>query len=184
MHSAGKWRRSSRPVPARRRTTAGRVGGGLAALGIARPRGPECPVEPVDVTEAGEPAVIEGVRGTTWRVDPGQLDRPFLGRAALLSPFDRLIYDRKRMAAIFEFDYQVEIYKPAAKRRWGYYAPPILYDDRLAGKLDATADRKAGLLRVDAIHRDVPFTAGMTASVVDEIEDLARWLRLELEMAD
>jgi hypothetical protein len=80
----------------------------LRALGIARARGPECPVEPQGVGEAGEPAVVEGVRGTWW-VDPAQLGQPFSGRAALLSPFDRLAYDRKRMAEIFEFDYQLEI---------------------------------------------------------------------------
>ena len=125
----------------------------LRALGIARGRGPECPVEPADVGEAGEPAAVEGVKGT-WRVDPAQLGQPFSGRAALLSPFDRLIHDRKRTVEIFEFDYQLEIYKPAARRRWGYFALPILYGDRLAGKLDATADRKSGVLRVDAIHED------------------------------
>ena len=151
----------------------------LRALGIARARGPECPVEPQDVGEAGEPAVVEGVRGT-WRVDPAQLGQPFSGRAALLSPFDRLVYDRKRMAEIFEFDYQLEMYKPTAKRRWGYFALPILYGDRLVGKLDATADREAGALRVDAIHQDVPFGTAMTAAVEQEIDDLARWLGLEL----
>jgi uncharacterized protein len=155
----------------------------LRYLGLARSRGPECPVEPVDVGDAGEPAVVEGVKGT-WRVDPEQLGRPFHGRAALLSPFDRLIHDRKRMVELFEFDYQVEIYKPAAKRRWGYYALPILIDDRLVGKVDATADRGAGVLRVDAVHRDVPFTRAMTAAVTAETEDLARWMRLHLEMAD
>ncbi len=92
--------------------------------------------------------MIEGVRGT-WRADPAQLARlgqPFSGRAALLSPFDRLVYDRKRTAEIFEFDYQLEMYKPLVKRRWGYFALPVLYGDRLVGKLDATADRDAGLL--------------------------------------
>ena len=81
----------------------------------------------------------------------------FSGRAAVLSPLDRLVFDRKRMAEIFEFDYQLEMYKPAAKRRWGYWAMPILYGDRLVGKIDATTDQKQGVLRVDAIHRDVPF---------------------------
>jgi uncharacterized protein YcaQ len=151
----------------------------LRALGIARARGPECRVEPVDVGETGEPAVVEGVKGT-WRVDPCLLDQPFSGRAALLSPFDRLVYDRRRTVELFEFDYQLEMYKPAAKRRWGYFALPILYGDQLVGKLDATADRTAGTLRVDAIHQDVPFDTAMSAAVDDEIKDLAHWLGLDL----
>jgi uncharacterized protein len=158
-----------------------RDGRRLASLGIARGRGAECPVEPLDVGQAGEPAVIEGVRGA-WRVDPAQLGQPFSGRAALLSPVDRLIYDRKRMVELFEFDYQLEMYKPATKRRWGYWAMPILYGDRLVGKLDATADRKAGVLRVDAIHKDVAFDKKMTAAVDHEIRELARWLTLNLEL--
>jgi uncharacterized protein YcaQ len=147
----------------------------LRSLGIARARAAEHQVEPVRVGEAGEPAVITGVRGR-WRVDPAQLDQPFTGRAALLSPLDRLVYDRKRMADLFEFDYQLEMYKPAAKRRWGYWALPILYGDRLVGKLDATTDRDAGTLRVDAIHRDIPFTKAMTAAVDREIDDLIAFL--------
>lgn len=153
----------------------------LAALGIARARGPECPVEPVDVGQAGEPAVVEGVRGK-WRVDPAALERPFTGRTALLSPFDRLLHDRKRAIELFEFDYQVEIYKPAAKRRWGYYALPILHHDRLVGKVDATADRDAGVLRVHRVHRDVKFTAAMTKDVEREILALAHWLGLEPQL--
>jgi uncharacterized protein YcaQ len=153
----------------------------LASLGIARARGPECPVEPVDVGSAGELAVVEGIKGT-WRVDPAQLGQPFEGRAALLSPFDRLIHDRKRTYELFGFDYQLEMYKPADKRRWGYFALPILVGDRPAGKLDATADRKAGLFRVRAIHEDSPFTRPTIEAVRREIEDLARWLRLDLRL--
>jgi uncharacterized protein YcaQ len=151
----------------------------LGALGIARARGPECPVEPMDVGEVGEPAVVDGVKGE-WRVEPSLLGQPFKGRAALLSPFDRLIHDRKRLNELFEFDYQLEMYKPAAKRRWGYFALPILYADRLVGKLDATADGMAGVLRVDAVHEDVEFTKTMTGAVRREIADLARWLELDL----
>ncbi len=153
----------------------------LRALGIARARGPECPVEPADVGEAGEPAAVEGVKGT-WRVDPALLGQPFSGRAALLSPFDRLIHDRKRTVELFEFDYQLEMYKPAARRRWGYFALPILSGDRLVGKLDATADHKAGVLRVSAIHQDQPFGQAVAAAVDDEIRDLAHWLELDLAL--
>jgi uncharacterized protein YcaQ len=152
----------------------------LRALGIARARGPQYPGEPADVGEAGEPAVVEGVKGT-WRVDPSLLGQPFSGRAALLSPFDRLIHERKRTVELFEFDYQLEMYKPAAKRRWGYFALPILCGDRLVGKLDATADRNAGVLQVNAIHQDVAFTKAMTAAVDDAITDLAQWLELDLK---
>jgi uncharacterized protein YcaQ len=151
----------------------------LRALGITRPSGPESRVEPAGAGQVGEPAVVEGIKGS-WRVDPAQLGQPFSGRAALLSPFDRLVHDRKRTAELFGFDYQLEMYKPAASRRWGYYALPVLYHDRLVGKLDALADRQAGVLRVHDIHQDVPFTKSMTAAVGREIEDLARWLALDL----
>jgi uncharacterized protein YcaQ len=59
---------------------------------------------------------------------------------------------------------------------------PILYGDRLVGKLDATADRKAGVLRVDAIHQDVPFDKATAAAVDSEIKDLAYWLELDLTL--
>jgi uncharacterized protein len=153
----------------------------LASLGIARVRAAETPGEPLDVGEVGEPAVVEGVRGE-WRVDPVQLGQPFAGRAALLSPLDRLVYDRKRMAELFEFDYQLEMYKPAAARRWGFWAMPILYGDNLVGKLDASADHRAGVLRVRAIHEDVPFRPAMTEAIHAEIADLADWLELELAL--
>lgn len=150
----------------------------LGALGIARAKAAECPGEPNDVGDTGEQATVEGVKGR-WQVDPAYLDRPFEGRTAILSPLDRLVFDRKRMDELFGFDYQLEMYKPVAKRRWGYWAMPILHGDRLVGKLDATADRKAGVLRVDAIHQDVAFDKALVDSVDAEIDDLAHWLGLE-----
>jgi uncharacterized protein len=91
------------------------------------------------------------------------LDQPFAGRAALLSPFDRLLHDRKRVAELFEFEYLLEMYKHYGQRRWGYFALPILYADRLVGKLDAAADRKIGALRVNFILWDVEPSQAMTA---------------------
>jgi len=149
----------------------------LRALGIARAKGPKLPLEPVDVGQAGEAAVVEGTGGE-WRVDPAYLDGSFEGRTALLSPFDRLVYDRARALELFDFEYTLELYKPAAKRRWGYFALPILHGDRLVGKLDAAADRKAGVLRVDEIHEDVPFDAEIRRGVQAELDDLAAWLGL------
>ena len=149
----------------------------LASLGIARQKARAMPMEPIHVGEAGEPAVVEGVKGE-WRVDPAALREDFEGRTALLSPFDRLVHDRVRAEELFDFEYTLEMYKPAAKRRWGYFALPILHDDRLVGKLDATADRKASVLRVHAIHEDVRFTRAMTKGVRTELQDLAAWLGL------
>jgi len=132
------------------------------------------------VGEAGEPAEVEGVKGE-WRVDPAALVDDFEGRTALLSPFDRLIHDRLRALELFDFEYTLEMYKPAANRRWGYYALPILHEDQLIGKLDAVADRKASVLRINAIHEDVRFNRAMRTAVRAEIDNLASWLDLAVE---
>ena len=149
----------------------------LASLGIARQKSTKMPLEPIDVGEAGEPAVVEGAKGE-WRVDPAALDKDFEGRTALLSPFDRLVHDRVRAQELFDFEYTLEMYKPKASRRWGYFALPILHDDCLIGKIDAAADRKASVLRVHAIHEDVRFTRTITKAVDAELADLAAWLGL------
>jgi uncharacterized protein YcaQ len=152
----------------------------LRSLGLVRATyaGPPAEVEPVG--DAGEEAVVEGVRGS-WRVDPAQLGRPFTGRTALLSPFDRLVHDRTRAQELFGFEYVLEMYKPRAARRWGYFALPVLHGDRLVGKVDATTDRKAGVLRVDAVHEDEPFDGELRAAVRGELEDLAGWLGVSLD---
>jgi uncharacterized protein len=136
------------------------------------------PLEPVDVGEAGEPAVVEGTKGE-WRIDPAALAADFEGRTALLSPFDRLVYDRARTQELFGFEYTLEMYKPREKRRWGYFALPVLHHDQLVGKVDATVDRKASVLRVDAIHEDVRFTRAIARAVGAELEALAAWLGLD-----
>jgi uncharacterized protein YcaQ len=150
----------------------------LRALGIARPEVVGVAGERHLEQVAGEPAEVEGTTGS-WVVDPTALGQELEGRTALLSPFDRLVHDRVRAQELFDFDYQLEMYKPAHKRRWGYFALPILHDDRLVGKVDAIADRKVSRLRVHAIHEDVPFTRAMTKAVHAELEDLASWLGLD-----
>ncbi len=147
----------------------------LASQGLVRNATPNLPVETTRVGDAGVAARVEGTKGV-WRVDPQYLSGDFEPRTALLSPFDGLIRDRKRMLDLFEFDYTLEMYKPAAKRRWGYYALPILHGDRLVGKVDATRDGER--LVVHAIHEDVAeFPA---AEVRTELQALADWLGVEL----
>jgi uncharacterized protein YcaQ len=152
-------------VEARRRRDAKR----LQALGVARPS---------VVGEAGVLARIDGVPGL-WRVQPDLLDTVFEGRTALLSPFDRLVHDRARAQELFDFEYRLEMYVPKDKRRWGYYALPVLQDDRLVAKVDAKADRATATLRLNAIHLEahVPDTA--RDAILRELDALASWLDLE-----
>jgi hypothetical protein len=154
----------------------------LVAFGIARAKTVQAPVEPNDVGPVGVQATVEGVRGT-WQVDPDQLERvdePFEGRAALLSPLDRLVFDRKRLAEIFEFDYVLEMYKPAVQRIWGYWALPVLVGDRFIGKADVIAERQEGELIVHALYEDEPWALEQRAAVLDELSSLADWLDLAL----
>ena len=141
----------------------------LRSLGVARPK---------LVGDAGIPVEVEGTSGL-WRLDPEATAEGFEGRTALLSPFDRLIHDRVRAVELFDFEYTLEMYKPKDKRRWGFFALPVLHHDRLLGKVDATADRKTSRLAVHAVHQDVSFTKAMTAAVTAELRALAQWLGLD-----
>ena len=141
----------------------------LRSLGIGAPK---------STGAVGTPVEIEGVPGS-WSADPDLLDRPFAGRTALLSPFDRLVYDRQRALALFGFDYKLEIYVPEAKRRWGYYVLPVLHGDRLVAKADVKADRKAGVLRVPSLHMESGADADDVDATRAELRALADWLKLD-----
>lgn len=151
----------------------------LAACGIMRDSIAVSPQELHGNVPVGEPATIEGVPGR-WRVDPAQLDRPFEGRTALLSPFDRLLTDKQRQLRLFDFDFGIEMYKPEKHRRRGPVALPVLHGERLVGSVDARADHRTGTLTVHRLTEDEPFGSALRHAVDAELHALARWLRLDL----
>ena len=95
----------------------------------------------------------------------------------LLSPFDPLVWDRERALAMFDFDYRIECYTPAAKRRYGYFTLPILVRDALVGRLDAKAHRDAGVFEVRTLHLEphAKPSAALAEDVADAIARCARW---------
>lgn len=153
----------------------------LRSVGIASSKWPRLPEQPLGkLPLPGLPARVEGSTAS-WRVHPDALatrDAPFEGRTALLSPLDRLVSDRDAVRDLFGFDFTLEMFTPKAKRRWGYFALPILHGDRLIGKLDAHAVRASAVLRVNRLHEDEPFDDETRDAVEAEIDALARWLGL------
>ena len=98
-------------------------------------------------------------------------------RTTLLSPFDPVVWDRARASELFGFDYRIEVYTPAAKRRYGYYSLPILHRGDLVGRLDAKAHRKQGVFEVKALHLepDVQVDEGLVTGLAGALRDCAAW---------
>jgi uncharacterized protein YcaQ len=86
-----------------------------------------------------------------WQAHPDAEDGPIPRRVTFLSPFDRLIHDRDRAEALWDFHYRLEMYVPKPKREYGYYVLPILRGDRLIGRIDPVLDSKTGVLQVKGI---------------------------------
>jgi hypothetical protein len=91
-----------------------------------------------------------GVRLTPkgWEAHPEAKDGPVPERATLLSPFDRLVHDRDRAEALFDFHYRLEMYVPKAKREYGYYVLPLLVGDRIVGRAEPRFDKKSRTLEL------------------------------------
>jgi hypothetical protein len=98
--------------------------------------------------------------------------------AALLVPFDPLIWERSRVERLFGIRYRIEIYTPPEKRVHGYYVLPFLCGERIAARVDLKADRQAGLLRVQSAWTEPAAPAEAAERLADELRLMARWLGL------
>jgi uncharacterized protein YcaQ len=136
-------------------------------------------VHRVDVVRDGSP-----LRGPWYvhRDDMPLLERIERGqwkpRTTVLSPFDNLIHDRKRLLTMFDVDYRMEIYVPAAKRKYGYYAMPLLDGDRFIARVDPAFDREGARLVVNAVVAEPGIRPGRSnaAAIATAVRDLATWL--------
>jgi len=113
------------------------------------------------------------VRGE-WIAHPGAADGPVPDRARLLSPFDRLVYDRDRAEALWDFRYRLEMFVPKVKREFGYYVLPLLVGAELVGRAEPRFDRKTGKLELLGAWGD-------TARLDEALAELAEWLGARID---
>ncbi len=177
------------PTPSRDEAQRGLVMIAAGALGVATERDLRdyfrMPVEGFkarlgELVEDGSlvPATVGGWREQAY-LDPAARWPRRIGAAALLSPFDNLIWHRERTERMFGVRVRLEIYTPAAKRTHGYYVLPFLEGEALTARVDLKADRKAGVLVVQASHAEPWAGADTPVRLAEELKQMAGWLGLE-----
>ncbi len=149
-----------------------------------RPRLDDAALAPLAADGTLVPVTVRGWDGPGWvhrahlplarKVVAGEVEAT---HTALLSPFDPVVWDRERARALFGFDYRLECYTPAARRRFGYYALPVLRRGALVGRLDAKAHRADGRLEVRSLHLEEGVRPGrpLLADLAGALEAFARW---------
>jgi len=124
------------------------------------------------------PVTVKGWREPAY-LDPAARRPRRIDAQALLSPFDNLIWFRERTERMFAVRYRIEIYTPADKRTHGYYVLPFLEGDALTARVDLKADRKAGVLIVQASHAEPWASDATPVRLAQELKLMAGWLGLD-----
>lgn len=122
---------------------------------------------------------VEGWQDKAYLASTAHIPRAIPG-ASLMSPFDPVVWFRPRAERLFGFEYRIEIYVPAAKRRWGYYVLPFRLGDRIVARVDLKADRAGKTLLVQNAHLESLVDMEQTAAALSgELSQLCDWLGLE-----
>ena len=147
--------------------------GVLVAVAVEGVRGPRYvladEVHDLERAEGDAAAVAAGHRigeGTLTRLDPGSAG------VAFLAPLDPLVWDREFLRSLFDFDYLWEVYVPVRRRQWGYYVLPILWGDRLVGRVEPRVDRESDAIRVVGIWWESGFDPSRPAFIAALAEAL------------
>jgi uncharacterized protein YcaQ len=129
-----------------------------------------------ELVDAGElrPVTVPGWRAAAFLHAEARIPRSITA-AALLSPFDPIVWERTRALTMFGFHYRIEIYTPAAQRTFGYYTLPVLVDEALVGRVDLKSDRQNGVLRVQSAWHEAGAPAGMEERLAPLLCAAAEW---------
>lgn len=129
-----------------------------------------------ELVDAGEAqrVSVEGWKAPGYLAADARIPRR-IETAALLSPFDPVVWERDRALRMFGFHYRIEIYTPAPKRIYGYYTLPALVDEQLVGRIDLKSDRQAGVLRVQSAWREEGASTDAVERLVPVLRETAAW---------